>query len=369
MKRYSVAPLIIALALFGLDCEQRVSPDISSLPQAGKLPPPGDTSYVLQSPLWTGFNHPEALIVGNEPFIYVTDTENDRIVMLDLGGGVVGFSQPIRHPVALAEDKRLQLLVCAQFDTLLPGRSAKTTFGAVYRLDLVAAAHNISAVTPRRVVYEPGDSTRRYTGVATLYDNSYYLTRVGPKNSILSFDRDNAILQFSKSDSIMNSISASSNFAPDGTGLLAIHNLNGIATLPTGRSTEFVYSQIASSAGIEPLFKVQWIQLVAEGQTFNWQSKFYSYRDGDIDILHPMFFTNPRGVTLDPSGNLLVADAGSKAVFRFTSRGIQRFSITVDPNGQPYFSEPYGVAYFDKTVYIADRGTSTILRFKLSTDR
>jgi DNA-binding beta-propeller fold protein YncE len=368
MTHRILAPLALA-AFIAFACEQPNSPDISSLPQPGKQPPPGDTTYVLQSPPWGGFNQPEAVIVGNEPFIYVADTENDRIVMLDLGGGVVGVSPPIKHPVALTEDKRLQLLVCAQFDTLLPGRSAPTTFGAVYRLDLVSVMHSIASVTPRRVFFEPGDSSRRYTGVAALYDNSYYLTRVGPKNSLISFDRDNAILQFSKNDSLINSISASSNFAPDGTGLMAIHHLNGIATLPNKTSSEFVYSQIAGSSGIEPLFKVQWIKLVAEGLTQNWQSKFYAYRDGDIDFLRPGFFGNPRGVTLDQSENLFVADADSNAVFRFTSRGTEQFSIAKDPDGNAYFNHPYGVAYFDKTVYVADRGNNRILRFKLSTDR
>jgi hypothetical protein len=361
----------VMLLLVGLlvSCEQPDSPEISSLPSPGAKPPPGDTSYVLQTPAWTGFNLPEAIIVGNEPFIYVADTENDRIVMLDLGGGIIGVSQRIQHPVALAEDKKLNLIVCAQFDTLLAGHTTTTTFGAVYRINLVSTLHNIAAAVPKRVFFDAGDSTRRYTGVATLFDNSYYLTRVGPKNSTLSYDRDNAILQFAGNDSLVNAVSAASTFAPDGTGLMAIHQLNGITTMPSGRSTEFVYTQVKSSAGITPLFKVQWVRMISEGQTTNWASKFYTYQDGEIDFLRPGYFGNPRGLTLDMYGNLFVADADSNKVFRFTSRGAERYSFSKSPSGAAYFNGPYGVAYFAGTVFVADRGNNRILRFKLSTDQ
>ena len=77
----------------------------------------GDTVYVQQNPDWTGFNHPQDIIIGNEPFVYVADTYNNRIVMLDIGGRILGYSQTIKNPVAIAEDKRLQLIVCAEFDT------------------------------------------------------------------------------------------------------------------------------------------------------------------------------------------------------------------------------------------------------------
>ncbi len=319
MRRF-IASIGIALGLILSGCQEAKFP-VGSLPQGDVNTNIGDTVYVAQNPQWTGFNHPQAIIVGNEPFIYVADTDNDRIVMLDLIGRVIGYSQKISHPVSLTEDKRLQLLVCAQFDTLLPGRNTPTTFGAVYRIDLVSGGHNIGSIKPQRVFFEPSDSTRRYAGIASLYNNQYYVCRNGPKNDLTRIDRDIAILLFSEDDQLLTPVTTG--FSPDGTGLLSLSTLSGIATMPFNRSVEFVFCQLGDKA----LFKVQWIQLLAEGQTTNYLSKFYPSTDGNIDLLKLNRFSQPQGVTIDPSGNLYVVDAVKDSLFRFSTRGIERVLV------------------------------------------
>jgi hypothetical protein len=323
-----------------------------------------DTLYVRQHPDWTGFNGPEGIIVGFEPIIYVADTYNDRIVMLDIAGRPMGYSQRIKRPVAIAQDHRLQLLVCAEFDTMISGTTV--TFGAIYRLYLPAVAHAIANAVPQRVFYEPGDATRRYTAVATLWDNSYYVGRTGPKNDAVLIDRDNAILLFDKNDVLISPVT--SNFSSDGTGLLSIHSVTGVATVPTGKTVDFIFSQVRAS-DVEPLFKVQWIKLVTQGQTTNYDSKFYPSTSGDVDLLTINKFVEPRGLVVDPLGNLLVVDAGANRVLRFNSRGIERFSFggPDDPYGRT-FNQPYSIAYFDKTLFIVDRGNNRICRYKLSID-
>jgi len=323
-----------------------------------------DTLYVRQHPDWTGFNRPEAIVVGFETIVYVADTYNDRVVMLDIAGRIMGASQRIRRPVALAQDRRLQLLVCAEFDTVLSGRT--TTFGAIYRLNLPAVGHAIGSAIPQRVFTEPGDSTRRYTAVATLSDNKYYVGRTGPKNDAVLVDRDNAILLFDKNDVLISPVTT--NFSADGTGLLSIHRVTGLATMPTGRTVDFVFSQV-QAADVEPLIKVQWIRLLSQGQTTNYDSKFYPSTSGDVDILTINKFIEPRGLVVDPAGNLFVTDAGANRVLRFNSRGVERYSFggPKDPYGRT-FNQPYGVAYFDKTLFIVDRGNNRICRYKLSTD-
>lgn len=357
------ATMLIAFSvvLLTIGC-QEVRYPIDSLPEGEVHRNIGDTVYVQQNPVWMGFNHPQAVLVGNEPFVYVVDTDNDRIVMLDLIGRVIGYSKKISRPVAIAQDKRLQLLVCAQFDTLLPGKSAPTTFGAIYRLDMVSKSHDIAAVTPERVFFEPSDSTRRYAGVAVLYNNQYYVCRNGPKNETTRLDRDNAILLFSKDDHLLTPVTTF--FSPDGTGLLSLSTMSAIATMPTTRNQDFVFCQLGERA----LYKVQWIQLVSEGQTTNFLSKFYPSSDGNIDILQLDRFVRPAGVTLDPAGNLYVVDAAKDSLFRFSSRGIERYSFGGSGSGEMQFNEPSGVAFFDKTLYVADRGNNRIVRFKLSSD-
>ena len=340
--------------------------DINSLPERDLNTTIGDTVYIQQYPNWIGFNRPQDLIVGNEPFAYVADTESDRVVMLDLAGRVIGASQRIKRPVALAQDKRLQLLVCAEFDTLLPGHTQPVTFGAVYRLDLPAYRHEIGTIPPKRVYFDPTDSTRRFTGVATLYNNQYAIARIGPKRFFPYFD--NAVLLFDKDDGFISPITTT--FSPDGTGLLSIHRLTALATLPTGRSLEYVFAQVehAPDAVNKPLFKVQWIRLVAIGQTTEFVSKFNPSTEGDIGLLQINRFGRPEGLTLDPSGNLFVIDAEKDSLFRFSSRGVESYSFGGRGNGDRQFNQPSGVAFFDGTVYVADTGNNRIVRFKLSTD-
>ncbi|HRP94062.1 MAG TPA: hypothetical protein PLH53_14310, partial [Ignavibacteriaceae bacterium] len=136
----------------------------------------GDTVYIKVNPDWEGFNHPEDMIIGKEPLVYVADTDNDRIVMLNLNGDVLGFKS-IKHPVSIAQDYRLNLIVCAQFDTL------GQTFSAIYKIDLVASNHNIETAPIRRLLPKADDFNkplRKYTAVCTFYDNSFYVARTGP---------------------------------------------------------------------------------------------------------------------------------------------------------------------------------------------
>ena len=364
---------VFMLLLFGC---QEDKYNVNSLPKTTTNANISDTLYVQQGipwgdsryPLSGTFNSPQAVMVGNEPLVYVADTYNNRIVMLDIAGRVIGYSQRILHPVALAQDKRLQLLVCAYFDTVLQGQT--TTFGAVYRLNLPAVNHNIASATPQRVIWDTtlgNYASRTYTAVATLYDNSYYVARVGNKNTG-TFDPDNAIILFSKDDVFQSSVTF--DFTQDGSGLLSMHYVTGLATMPTGTSNEYVFSQVQASPAIA-LWKVQWIKLVVQGQTHNWVSKFYPSVDGDIDLLRINRFIQPRGVALNQSGNLFVVDAGTDSVHCFNSRGIEQFSFGGhnDPYGRN-FTQPYGVAYYDgdKTLFVADKGNNRICRFKLSTD-
>jgi DNA-binding beta-propeller fold protein YncE len=187
------------------------------------------------------------------------------------------------------------------------------------------------------------------------------ICRTGPKNDATRIDKDIAILLFSSNDQLLSPVS---NLTTDGTGLLSIHSLTGIATMPGKRTVEFAISQ----SGDNSFYKVQWIQLVVEGQTTNYLSKFYPSIDGDIDILRLNRFQSPQGVTFDPSGNLYVVDSQSDSLYRFSSRGIEHYSFGGMGSGERQFQQPSGVAFFDKTVYVADAGNNRICRFKLSTD-
>jgi DNA-binding beta-propeller fold protein YncE len=186
--------------------------------------------------------------------------------------------------------------------------------------------------------------------------------------NIGTYDPDNAICLYSKNDKFQSSVT--SGFTQQGTGLLSMHKVTALATMPSGTSTEFVFAQVEDlSSAVIPLWKVQWIKLTVQGQSEGWDSKFYPSVDGDIDFLKINRFIQPRGVAFDPSGNLFVVDAGTDSLYRFSSRGIEHYSFGGhnDPYGRN-FNQPYGIAYYDKTLFVADKGNNYIYRFKLSTD-
>jgi len=80
---------IVVMVLSVLTCTNKLelSDSIPTTPGGGNI---GDTLYVQQFPIWGGYNKPQDIIVGREPFIYVADTENDRIVMLNVAGQIMG---------------------------------------------------------------------------------------------------------------------------------------------------------------------------------------------------------------------------------------------------------------------------------------
>ena len=90
-----------------------------------------------------------------------------------------------------------------------------------------------------------------------------------------------------------------------------------------------------------------------------------STRNTVMDLLIPGAI-NLNDVTADNSGNIYIADAAKDTVFKFNSFGDELQSISVF--GSDSLSQPYGVAFFNKTVYVADTGNNRILRFILSTE-
>jgi DNA-binding beta-propeller fold protein YncE len=84
------------------------------------------------------------------------------------------------------------------------------------------------------------------------------------------------------------------------------------------------------------------------------------------DLMMPGLFSQPEGSALDNSGNFFIADAGRDTVYMFNSFG-DRLQTIGGRDGQ-ILNQPYGVAFFNKTVYVADAGSNRILRFILSTE-
>jgi hypothetical protein len=315
----------------------------------------GDTVFVQINPVWTGFNKPQDIMIGREPFIYVADTDNNRIVMMNLDGQILS-TRSIKKPVALAQDYRLNLIVCAEFDTLAQ------SFGAVYKLDLVSANHNLGSAPQKRIlpaITDFAQPERRYTGCAAFFENTYFVGRTGPNNSNL-IDPDNSILIFVQiknnngiiKDSLVGRVPL---FDPTGSGIMSANQISSISSYNAR-----TYDMIISLTG-ENSFKVQPLEYVISPDFTGYQIEFSPLSN---DIMTPGNFQRPEGATVDNAGNIYVADAETDSVYKFNSFG----DLLISFGGSDQFSDPFSVAFFDKTLYVADTGNNRIVRFILSTD-
>ena len=321
----------------------------------------GDTLYVQINPPWEGFNKPQDVMVGREPFIYVADTENDRIVLLNLDGQRLG-TKTIKKPVALAQDYRLNLFVCAQFDTTINGLTQ--TYSAVYKLDLVSVNHQIANAPTKRILPRAQDFAqplREYTGACVFFDNSYLIARRGPNNSNL-IDPDNSILIFvqirldseTTKDSLVGKVPL---LDPSGSGILSANQISSLTSY-NSRNYNINLTLIGDNN-----FKFQPLEYIASPEFTGYQIALPPL---SRDLMLPGIFTQPEGSALDNSGNFFIADAGRDTVYKFNSFGDKL--QTIGGSAGQILNQPHGVAFFNKTVYVADTGSNRILRFILSTE-
>ncbi len=322
-----------------------------------------DTVYVKQNPDWTGFNNPQDILVGREPFLYVADTDNDQIVMLNLAGQVLG-KRSIKHPIALAQDYQLNLIVCAEFDTLIQG--VTETFSAVYKLDLYSTGHHIENTVPVRIIPTAKDflylnetKRREYTGVCAFYDNSFFVSRIGPNNSSI-FDPDNAILIYqkktalngAKADTLIGTVPL---LTPEGTGLLSANKISSLTSF-NKRNMDFILTLVGNNS-----FRTQWLQYIESSEFSGYVSKL---SPSNATMMSVNKFTQPEDVAIDDLDNIFIADAAKDSIYKFNSYGDELQSF----GGPAVFKSPHAVAFFDKTLYVVDTGNNRILRFILSTE-
>lgn len=315
-----------------------------------------DTTYVQQSPDWTQFNHPEALIVGKEPLLYISDTKNNRVVQMNIAGGEIGSIQML-NPRALAQDNNFDLLVIADSVTTLGD-----TISVVYRIQLVSIGGIISNASKHAIITSDfatpiSSRRRRFTGISTYPDNSFIITRVGPDN-VSPIDPDNALIIVKGLFSVQQ-YNILTGFATIGNGIYSIENTSAISTIPNS-STDFIITRSTPDYA----FKVEWFEY--DNVNGAYLPKFLPEHNVDIVRLQ---LGLPQDVTLDNSNNVYVIDSDRDSLYKFSNSGRFRSeSFGGTGNGQNKFNNPMGVAWFNKVLYIADTDNNRIVRFKLSTD-
>lgn len=323
----------------------------------------GDTTYIPITPIITGFNEPADIHFGYDQQIYVADKNNDRIVQLDLAGSVVSYSSFILRPKKITQDRNFDLLVIASvIDTIPP--NTLDTVDVVYRFKLQPNGGTLSGVIPTIAFKSnqptpiPGDHGK-FTGISTFQDNYYLVTRSGDNNAS-QIDPDNAIFRINRFDNTLPVPERLSGFEVEGQGLLSLQQVSGITTL-TSNNTDLIYIQKSSNAA----FKVQWC--IYDDVDEIYTAKFTP--SSGVDILRNGLMIEPADITIDQFSNIYVIDSYKDSLYKFNSLGKLK-SESFGGNGisPSQFSNPLGVAFFNKTLYICDTGNNRILRFILSTD-
>lgn len=341
--------LTILLGLFLLSaCVEKF--DITEFNTSDEGNISGDTIFVKLNPDWVGFNNPQDVIIGREPLIYVADTDNDQVVMLNLDGQRLG-SISIKRPNSIAQDYKLNLIVCGEFDTL------GQTFGAVYKIDLVSASHQIGNAPVTRILPQLSDLNkpdRRYTGAAAFFDNSFLIARQGPNNSNL-IDPDNSLLRFRNINDKDTLIGRVPLLDPTSTGILSVNKVSSLTSFNKRN-----YDIILTLTG-ENSFKTQWLRYVS---TQEFTGYVNNLPPAASDLMKPNFFLQPEGSCLDAAGNIYVAETSRDSIYKFNSFG----ELVLGFGGRSVFKKPYAVAHFDNILYVADAENNRIVRYILSTD-
>lgn len=357
---------------------------------------PNEVGYVPIQPYWY-MPHPVDVYVGYDEMVYVVD--DNGLEIFDQKGTL---QRTIAIPDAtdVIQDRRLH--------TYVTGRVNKEIGGVTYNLAAVYHIINASTadapviidtliqpfcdITRNNTAFRGADDEAvEFTGLATLADNTLYLSRKGPSNSLASVARpDNTILIFDE-DGVNTGYT--NGLSPTVSSLKSCINVSSIASFAAppqqtsgiSGSHDFLLLQNDPSAQYKALWIVEAYDPDA-GVTYVQNDKLLNFDTTKASgfLYTPNRFSSPADVFIAPdaTGYIFIVDSERDSLYQFTQAGFEgvnppaNSSVTKqilasfggEGSGPFQFIEPSGVCYFKNTVYVADKGNNRIARFKLSTD-
>lgn len=376
MKRL-VSLIILVLIYTGCDNKKLGLPDFSDFNQADE-----QKAYVQLTPVWDSnylgesLNQPKDILLGWDNFLYVCDSGNNRILMIDLLGDIQSVSQYIENPVAVTQDQNLNLFVVNESNH-------------IFRIDLVSNNHILANASIDTVHSNTSNTSIYYRGITSYYfDQKHKIFAAAvdydePEyGEIIDFEykKDNPAgfeLERKGPMPLFN----------NGQGLYVVKQPTCVKSQRIGR-VDFLYGHVG-----ENNFLVQGVATFGSGEEQSIGPNIY-YVGSDLYAVNA--FINPVDIDVDKNGFIFVLDSSPQAQFnlyRFNSSGDlvrTRFDAPGDSTidvphviGGPDNSygqgdmivplnQPQGVAVtyegIDPTVYISDTGNNRILLFRLSTE-
>ncbi len=414
VKKYSFF-LIIAVVLFNSACSlvgDKRNKTADEVFDQGKVDPNLNVSnvgYVPLYPFFNGIRNPLDVFVGYDELIYViaendeADINDNELLIYDQKGTL---SYRLRIPGAtdVVQDRRLH--------TYIAGRAQRPN-----GTELVAAVYRISNLGSGTPIFEdtlihylcdesrtttsfrgPDDVAVQFTGIACLYDNTLYVARTGPTNRTDGFVRpDNGVLVFNPKG---ENIGFSNGLNPTESSLKSAAGISGLATLVgppqrlTGINTSKNFFVTLNNRDFNLEYRVLNINVFDDpdaGTQYSENPTFLNFDPTRADrfLYEPNRFLEPYDICVAPdvSGYIFVTDTGKDSVYIFANNGFEGVNPPANinvrrqiiasfggsgPDGKasgPFnFVNPTGICYFQRTIFVCDKGNNRICRYRLNTD-
>lgn len=426
MKRvFSISWYLIIVLLIG-SCDQifnsKNNDDTKEIFDEGRINPTLEKldGYAPVQPFWSGFDAPEDVHIGFDEFVYVTDANG--LHLLDRGDLSPRITISLDGATAVTQDRLLNVYVSARIDTIIKSIDPTITWNlpAIFKIKNMNGAGPLTYVDTLIFPFDDAslstsaaqnarlnrNSSINYerveiTGLSILGDNTLYVTRKGPFNETTQVAApDNTVLEFSRIrengvlTSKMINVRQIRTLNPaipslrSGIGLSAISSF--VASPQRDSFTDdrsFLIAQADQNVDIP--FRVLWINAVetVDGLVFQQNSSLLAQDTTQADgfLYDPNKFIKPVDIayTADDDSYIFVIDQELNKLFQFQTNGQegvpppagaedQTRQILVSFGefgaGPKQFNQPSGVAYFDRVVYVADKGNNRISRFKLTSD-
>ena len=350
-----------------------------------------EVAYVPVQPILNQFVSPSAIIAGFDELIYIVDEGTQEVIVMDKSGRELS-RKFVQGAKTIAQDRGLDLLVIGTITDISNGNSVDRS--CIYRLNLSSpTGYGLSKATFTDTIIHPfyfktnaisTDADVVFNGISILSDNSFYVTREGPRKVPTP---DDAVLLFNANGKFITPIQVSDNrgaqfpdYFKDPFAITTAVKPPQIAATSVG---DFVITSLDPSGvlKVQAIRKLESIDGVAYVPITDW-SNDTSLASRFIN--EPFRFEEPVGVEISGDGTnyIFVVDKAKDSLYQFTANGLEgvqpppasgerkyvRTSFGGRGVGPMQFNQPAAVAYFDEVLYVADKGNGRILRFQLTLD-
>ncbi len=353
-----------------------------------------EAAYVPIQPILDQFSRPTDVIAGFDNLIYVVDNGTQEIIAFDESGRELG-RYGVPGVTDVYQDRSFDLLAIGTKDTVIAGTDYTLT--CLYRINLKGLlGYGIQHARVTSEIVHPfyfknsfsaSDAEVRFTSVAVMAGNDYYVTRTGNRNNPNQFGGpDDAVLLFDTEDTFISPIAVNASgtlfrdFFKKPTGIIS-------SAIPPQQNVGFSRNFLVVTQDEESPFRFREIQYVETDFGVDYVPgervpEDTSRAEGFITEADKFIKPSDISGSNDGTNFIFVVDTETDSLYQFTSNGLEgvppppgtgetkqiKVSFGGEGVGAVQFNDPMGVAYANQILYIADSGNGRVLRFKLTTD-